>query len=442
MKKYEEYKDSGIDWIGEIPTEWCISKIGHYFNIQLGKMLQPKKLNEEDTLEEYLCAINIDEDGLKLETIKEMWFSFKEKETYAVNCGDLLVVEGGNVGLSAIYNGELENCYIQNALHRVKSSKKSINKFLKYWLDFLKNRGYIDLVCNKATIAHFTKDKFTNSVIAVPPFSTQQVIVVYLDRKTAGIDTLIADKQKLIDLLREKRQATINEAVTKGLDKTAKMKDSGIEWIGQIPEDWKTKKLKYLLQDIDGIKIGPFGSSLKLEHLTDSGGYKVYGQENLINEDFSIGNKFISNNKYSELIVYSIFENDILISMMGTIGRCCLVPRSVQQGIMDSHLTRMRTNGQILPQYLSRIINNSRYIMNQLEYNSKGSIMSGLNSGIIKALDIALPPIQEQQIVLEYIDNKTAQIDSLISDITEQIEELKEYRQSIISEVVTGKVAV
>ncbi len=191
MKRYAEYRDSGIDWIGDIPKDWRTGKVGWYFQIQLGKMLQPEKKSIEDTLEQYLCAMNIGKGGLRLDIIKEMWFSQQEKETYALRRGDLLVVEGGDVGLSAIYNGFPENCYIQNALHRVQNNNKAITTFLMFWLSFLKQIGYIDLICNRATIAHFTKDKFVNSPMCLPPLDETQ-----------------------IEKLQEYRQSIISEAVT------------------------------------------------------------------------------------------------------------------------------------------------------------------------------------------------------------------------------------
>lgn len=216
------------------------------------------------------------------------------------------------------------------------------------------------------------------------------------------------------------------------------MKDSGIEWIGEIPEDWETVRLKYLLAGgNDGIKIGPFGSSLKLDDTVEDGLYKVYGQENLIRNDFNAGKRYIDENKYLELEVYSVFPGDILISMMGTIGKCSIVPKGIQNGIMDSHLTRIRVNeAKVYTNYISLLIADSHYIKSQLDLLSKGSIMNGLNSSIIKELIIACPPLTIQQRIANYLNKRCSEVDRIISAKQKQNELLKEQRQSIIYETV------
>lgn len=207
-------KDSGIEWIGKIQQGWKINKVGRFYNIQLGKMLQPDRLNENETLEPYMCSANINWQGINLNTIKRMWFSESEKESYLLKKGDLLVAEGGDVGVACIWNDEICNCYIQNAVHRVRSKAQSHNKYLYYWLYVLKNVGHIDLICNKATIAHFTKDKFSNSIFVWSPKAEQTAISAYLDKKCAKIDKIIELKQKLIDRFNDYKKSLIFEAVT------------------------------------------------------------------------------------------------------------------------------------------------------------------------------------------------------------------------------------
>jgi len=154
-----------------------------------------------------------------------------------------------------------------------------------------------------------------------------------------------------------------------------KYKDSGIEWIGKIPEHWEIKKLKYSLKPgNDGIKIGPFGSSLKLQDLVEDG-YKVYGQENVIKNDFKIGKRFLTNKKFKEMTVYEILPGDLIITMMGTTGRAKVVSLNINRGIMDSHLIRLRFKKEISTDLVVILINNSDYIFNQVKSMSKGSIM-------------------------------------------------------------------
>lgn len=215
-------------------------------------------------------------------------------------------------------------------------------------------------------------------------------------------------------------------------------KHSNIFGLETIPSNWQEKELKYCIKEgSEGIKIGPFGSALKSEILVDSG-YKVYGQENLIKDDFTLGQRYITEEKFNELEVYQVNPNDVLVSMMGTIGKCKVVPIGIKKGIMDSHLIRLRFNEEIiLPAFAAYLIQESYYIKVQLDLKSKGSIMSGLNSSIIKSLKLILPSIEEQLIILNYIDNKIMEIDELIYAKDKLIKLLEQQRQSIIIETVT-----
>lgn len=208
--------------------------------------------------------------------------------------------------------------------------------------------------------------------------------------------------------------------------------------VKEIPIHWEEKELKFCLKNgSEGIKIGPFGSALKFEMLVDSG-YKVYGQENLIKDSFEIGNRFITEEKFTELAVYEIKEGDVLISMMGTIGKCKVVPKGIQKGIMDSHLIRLSFNQSVvLSEFAALLIQEAFYIDTQLSLNSKGSIMSGLNSSIIKNLKLLVPTIEEQRLLLNYVNKKTNQLDDLISAKNHVVKLLEEKRQAMITEVVT-----
>ncbi len=218
-----------------------------------------------------------------------------------------------------------------------------------------------------------------------------------------------------------------------------KMKDSGIEWIGKIPEEWKIIRIKYVLNSgKDGIKIGPFGSSLRLDLMVESG-YKIYGQENVIKSNFELGHRFIDENKFHEMQGYEIHYGDIIVTMMGTTGLAKVVPSKIEKGIMDSHLVRIRVNNELCHNYfLEFLIDTSDYVKIQMKLASKGSIMEGLNSSILKSIQLALPQnVREQKQITEYLTKETAKIDSEISKNQKLIELLKEKRQSTINQAVT-----
>ena len=215
MRGEREMKDSGNPWFGQIPTDWKLSRVGLHFSIILGKMLCNAPLNDTYTLEPYYCAADVHFDGVADGERKKMWFSPVEKELYRVSVGDLLVVEGGaGAGGSAIVENQDSYTYIQNSIMIVRSKGNTDNRYLRYLLEFLVKQGYIDVVCNKATIPHFTKDKLSCVPFCLCPTGEQKEIADYLDAKCAEIDKLIAKKEQLVKELENYKKSLIFEYVT------------------------------------------------------------------------------------------------------------------------------------------------------------------------------------------------------------------------------------
>ena len=208
-------KGSGIEWIGEIPAGIPISRVGLHFDIVLGKMLCSAPVDDNYTLESYYCAADVHFEGLSNGEKKKMWFSPDEKEQYCVKNGDLLVVEGGaGAGGCAIAVSTDVPIYIQNSIMIVRSKGISNIRYLRYLLECLVKKGYIDVVCNKATIPHFTKDKLANVPFIVFSQSEQEEIAEYLNEKCAGIDALIAKKQQYLTEIENYKKSLIYEYVT------------------------------------------------------------------------------------------------------------------------------------------------------------------------------------------------------------------------------------
>ena len=215
--------------------------------------------------------------------------------------------------------------------------------------------------------------------------------------------------------------------------------DSGCPWVGKIPENWTVKKVKFLIESGEnGMKIGPYGSALKGKTLSD-GPVKIYNQANLIADDFDFARHFISEESYKELQNYTINAGDILFSMMGTIGKCKIMPDNKPLGIMDSHLLKARLNEEILPRFFVYAFDKdlNPITLEQLIFKSNGSIMNGLNSTVVKTTELAIPPISEQHAIVAYLDEKCAAIDESIQKRKEIIEKLKEYRKAVITRAVT-----
>ena len=217
------------------------------------------------------------------------------------------------------------------------------------------------------------------------------------------------------------------------------MQQSNIPWIGDIPSQWSVQRVKHLIETGEnGMKIGPYGSSLSGKTLAE-GPVKIYNQANLIADNFDIARHFISAETYEDLKNYTILPGDILFSMMGTIGKCKVMPEGKQIGIMDSHLLKARLNDKIIPRFFLYAFDkdNNAVTLDQLIFMSNGSIMNGLNSSVVKNVRMAVPSVHEQQEIVSFLDSKCAAIDEAIERHKKAIEKLEEYRKVEISRAVT-----
>jgi type I restriction enzyme S subunit len=435
--RYPAYKPSGVEWLGEVPQHWDVTALKHGYVVTLGKMLQPEAASERDMLLPYLRAANIRWSGVDDSDVKTMWFSAKDREHLLLQVGDLLVSEGGDVGRSALWKGEIGECYFQNSVNRVRPSNGNLTSFLRYWMSTMKDKGFIDVLCNKSTIAHFTAEKVGAVPVPVPPLVEQLSIATFLDRETAKIDALIAEQQRLIELLQEKRQAVISHAVTKGLNPDAPMKDSGVEWLGEVPEHWSLARLKHAAKE----KVaGPYGASLTKSMYTDAG-YRVYGQQQVIADNFEEGDYYIDGDKYEEMKRYSVSPGDVLISVMGTVGKVAVVPDFVEPGIINPRLVRYHLRDLLIPRFAQKLLLSTPF-QEKILLEAKGATMDGLNMQILGDLPLPVPPRVEQEAILDQLHRSLASFDAMSSSVEESILLLKERRSALISAAVTGQIDV
>lgn len=219
-----------------------------------------------------------------------------------------------------------------------------------------------------------------------------------------------------------------------------KYKPSGIDWIGEVPEHWKLRRIRHLVkEDKDSIKIGPFGSSLTGKVIAH-GDYKVYGQWNIIDKDFEAGQNTVTEGTFNDLVSYQIVEKDILISMMGTVGKCATIPEGIKKGIMDSHVIKIRLDNDIMSSdYFEYVYDkdHSAVVYPQIQQLKKGSIMDGLNSSLLKDFVLPVPPMDEQEAILTYLDARCGDIDKVVATQEKRIALLNEMKQSIITQAVT-----
>lgn len=437
-------KDSGIPWIGEIPSHWETKRIKYSCNL-FGR-IGFRGYTADDLVSKGEGAItlsptNMNDINLDLSHCSYLsWAKYYESPEIMVNNGDVLLVKTASVGKCS-YVEDLPMEATVNPQILVLKNHRDNAKFLAYIFQTPEGQCYIDTTKGGSTIFTISQEKIGNYKLAFPPIHEQETIVLFLDKKCSEIDKMITLQEKIIEELRAYKQSLITEVVCKGLNPHVPMKDSGIKWIGQIPEKWTICRIKdILVEGKEGIKIGPFGSSLT-NKIDGEGDYKIYGQWNIVDKDFQAGKNYISKETFNELCSYRVVSGDILVSLMGTIGKCAVIPNGIQDGIMDSHVIKIRLNNKICASFFEYIYDkdNSLFVYEQIQRAKKGSIMDGLNSSIVKNLFILLPPIEEQQAIADYLDTKCAEVDALISLKQSKIDALKEYKKSIIYEYITGK---
>ena len=420
--------DSGIKWVGDVHKKYSIRKLKYGCEI-LDEFRKPVtahlRSQDSEILYDYYGASG----------------AIDKIDGYTIDDDILLIGEDGanlrvrNLPLVYQVHGK---AWINNHAHIVKPIKGILDYTYTYFmLESLDINPYI----TGSAQPKFNQESLRNMHIIIPPIDEQKRIANFLDEKCEQIDSLTADIQSQIDTLEEYKKSVITEAVTKGLNPDVEMKDSEIEWIGQIPSNWNILKIKNIItKDSFGIKIGPFGSALTNKTKGD-GEYNVYGQANLISNDFSKTKHTVSKDVFTSLMAYEVFPNDICLSMMGTIGKCKTVPQNITQGIMDSHLIKIRLSPIVLSKFFEYAYDKDLggICFTQMQYDKKGFIMDGLNTTIVKNLKLPVPPIQEQKEILHYLDAKCAEIDAIISEKKEQLSTLAEYKKSLIYEYVTGK---
>ncbi|MDX2206023.1 MAG: hypothetical protein SFU57_00105 [Gemmatimonadales bacterium] len=317
-------------------------------------------------------------------------------------------------------------------------------RYFGYLLRSMAMSGYVTALAKgiRERSTEFRWKEAANVVLSVPPCNEQDSIVATLDRETAKIDELVAEQQRLMELLKEKRQAVISHAVTKGLNPDAPMKPSGVEWLGEVPAHWIVGPLKFLVDPDGGIQMGPFGGML-LDLRSDDTGYKVFGQENTISGDFSLGARWIDSQRYTSLQSYWLESGDIVLTRKGSLGNARLVGELPSPGIIDSDTIRVRVDhSRLRRDYLAVLFHEAEYVKHQITQAQRGAILPGVNSTTISNIVLALPPMPEQAEIMESLVRGAAMFEEQIGSVQRAVELLVERRTSIISAAVTGQIDV
>ena len=413
LERHYDMKESGVEWIGMIPKGWKVSVVKRHYSITLGKMLESTPKTPDVTLENYICASNIKWGGIDISVNRQMCFSANEKEVYLLKDGDLLVMEGGaTAGTAAIYQGEFSPCYIQNSVNRCRSKNGNVTPFLYYWLYFVNHSGHIESVCNCATFKHLTKEKLGRLPMVQVPLPEQTAIVAYLDEKCTAIDSIIAEAKATIEEYKAWKASVIFEAVTKGLDPNAEMKDSGVDIIGTMPKHWSLVRQRFLCKTTTG--------DHDTQDADPDGQYPFYVRSPIVERS----------NTYT-------FDGEGILMAGDGVGAGKVFHYATGKIAIHQRVYCFYDFNKILPRFYFYYM--LSLFSTEIDKGSAKSTVASVRLPMLKDFKICLPPQDEQEAIVAYLDNKCASIDAIIAEKETLIAELEAYKKSLIFETVTGK---
>lgn len=431
MKKL---KDSGVEWIGEIPADWKVIKNKYLLSLLYSGGTPSVSNNDFYCFEGGTPFVSISDMSTVdyvLSTQKRLTDSgLKDKNLKVLPIGTILYSIYATVGAVS----ELKiAAAISQAMLALQVNSKVDKSFYKYNLAAMKD--YIFSNANGNTQFNLNAEKVKNFYFVLPNVATQHHIANYLDRKCAEIDAIIAKQQQIIEKLKEYKLSVITEAVTKGLDPNVPMKDSGVEWIGKVPEHWRVIRLKFLLTEIidcphETPNYDPNGEYLVIRTADQDLG-KLRAEENMyrLNEDEY-------NNRIRRM---SLEKDDIVYGREGERwGLACLVPESNRYCLGQRMLQFRCKQSLFLPRFAVWALN-SKYVYLQGSIDTFGSTSPHVNISTIRNFVIPVPTVMEQQKIADYIEKRVLKIAQEIDCRDMLMKKLDEYRKSLIYEVVTGK---
>ena len=422
-------KNSGVEWIGEIPVEWEVTTIKKAYSFQTG--WTPDTKNEDNFIGDNVW-VNISDMDSKI-----IFESNKHISDDAVNVSSMNISPKGSLLYSfKLSVGNVAFCgvdlYTNEAIATFLEGENSL-KYLYYIAPvfIIKNANeniYGAKLLNQSLIR--------NAKIVLPPLSEQHRIADFLDEKCAKIDAVIEKQKQVIEKLKEYKLSVITEAVTKGLDPTVPMKDSGVEWIGDIPESWKIGKIKSAVLKVGSGKTPKGGSEI----YSDEGVLFIRSQ-NVYDEGLKLDNStYISSDIDNEMSNTRVYGNDVLLNITGgSIGRTCIYPKGMPSANVNQHVCIIRTKENVIkPEYMHYFWM-SFCGKTSIDIYQTGANREGLNFEQINNTKIPYMGLREQEEIITYLDHQCDTINLAIAKKQTIIAKLTEYKKSLIYEVVTGK---
>jgi len=420
--KYDRYKDSGVEWLGEVPQQWELLKLKRICLLKSGENITSEQIQEEDNFPVF------GGNGLR---------GYTDKYTHDGHYA-LIGRQGalcGNVNYAAGRFWASEHAVV------VLKTKD----FVTRWLGELLRTMNLNQYSIASAQPGLSVEVIGNLFIPLPPLPEQRSIAAFLDRETTKIDELIAEQRQLIDLLKEKRQAVISHAVTKGLNPDAPMKDSAIEWLGEVPEHWSkpSKLVDFSDASQHSFVNGPFGSDLLSSELTQEGIPVIYIRDLKPQGYTRVSEVCVTREKAEQIKFCNVIPGDILVAKVGDPpGLAVVYPTTEGEGIVTQDVIRLRLNKEsATSSYVSYLLN-SDFGRISIDTISVESTRTRVGLGDYKQLKFCVPPFIEQQSIAAFLDRETAKFDELIAEAHHAIALLRERRTALISAAVTGKIDV
>ena len=428
MESYEAYKDSGVEWIGEIPAEWNIKRIKYLATDESslfidGDWIESKDIVFDESQIRYITTGNIGEGWYK-----EQGLAYITNEKFiALNCTEIFP---GDLIISRLNPPIGRSCIVPDLGTRIVTSVDNVvlrpntkyhKRYLMYSMCSNKYFEYTSLIARGATMQRISRSLLGDVALPIPSGVEEQIAIAnFLDRKTAEIDALIAQKERLLQLYEEERTAIINHAVTKGLDPNAELKDSGVEWLGEIPVGWEVKRFRYLF-DLITDKAGDNLLKIGLENIESGSG------------------KFVATDTEFEGDGIHFLSGDILFGKLRPYLAKVYLAGFRGKAVGDFFV--FRSKDEIKEQFGAKLIS-SKWFIDITNSSTYGSKMPRVSWDFISELLIAYPNLEEQTAIANFLEPKMTEIDAKIAKTQRIIELQKEYRVALISEAVTGKIKV
>jgi type I restriction enzyme, S subunit len=393
------------------------------YQLTLGKMLQPEPKTADDRAVAYLRAANVQWHRLDLTDVATMYASEDDIKSLRVQLGDLLVCEGGEVGRAAVFRESVKgDVIIQNSVHRVRGRNCNSTRYLGYVLQYIATAGWFDVVCNRATIAHFTVDKFGELLVPCPPPDVQEEVADNLDREVERIDRLVKAKQNLLELLSEKRRALIARAVTRGLNPDAPMRESGIEWLGATPAHWQVERARWLF----GESCLPIEPDDQMVTCFRDG--TVTLRSNRREDGFTNGviEHGYQGIRKGQLVLHSMDAFAGAIGVSDSDGKC--TPEYVICDPLtdktDAHYFALLLREMALRRFVQAYCSAVRERAPRIRFNDFREFM------------LPVPPVEEQRAIIEFVARTTQPLARLAGQTSATLELLKERRTALIAAAV------